>query len=91
MWRFALRLEDATRCSRPRLLKEGVAEDFDFSDVVEAFERGEVVFAVTSGHPADFEDALRRVRDLCGSEPTRIWLANEQIHPDFFNVHKEDG
>jgi hypothetical protein len=53
---------------------------------VEALEAGEVVFADRSAHPSNFEDALRRIRELCQCEPTRIWLANEQATGYFFRV-----
>jgi len=58
MWRFALTAPDAARCSKACLLENGVEEDQEFSQLIRAYDKGQVVFIVRDGCPTSMREAL---------------------------------
>jgi len=79
MWRFALTARDAARCSKTCLLKNGVEEDQEFSQLIRACDKEQVVFIVRDGCPTSMREALHFLLGLCCAAPTGLWFEDKEV------------
>ena len=79
MWRFALTAPDAARCSKACLLENGVEEDPEFSQLIRAYDKGQVVFIVRDGCPTSMREALHFLLGLCCAAPTALWFEDKEV------------
>ena len=79
MWRFALTARDAVRCSKACLLENGVEEDLEFSQVIRAWDKDQVVFIVRDGCPSSMREALHFLLGLCCVAPTALWFEDKEV------------
>jgi len=72
MWRFALTARDAAQCSKAFLLENGVEEDREFSQLIRAWDKDQVVFIVREGCPTSMREALHFLLGLCRAYRTVV-------------------